>query len=330
MLLMINTYGAKLSRRAGRFCVRSGDKTHLLSPERVESIILTTACSVTTDALLLALEHEIPVLLTSRNGEPEGLFWSRRYGSIATIRRRQLEFSRSPEGTAWMIGVLRQKAEGQMQLLRSLALRRPSRQAGLDACAREIGRQQLLLDQHLGSLPQVCAPSLRGIEGAISQQYFRALSDALPRAWQFSQRSRRPAQDRFNATLNYLYGMLYHLTEVSLLASGLDPYLPVLHADEYARPAFSFDCIERWRPWADEVAVQVCLDKVMQAQHFDESPEQVRLNKAGRKALVPAFYAFLDEKTPVPGGKRSARRVQMHRAASGLAISLLESPPSLN
>lgn len=324
MLLMLNSYGCSLSRKSGRFCVKREEKTHYLSPERIEGILLTTACTVTTDALMLALDHEIPVVLVGRDGEPAGMFWSHRYGSIATIRRQQLLFSHSPEATAWIIDILHQKTTRQVTLLRDLALLRPSYQSGLNSAARTMEGQKQQLDAYLGTPPQVCAASLRGIEGNLSRAYFQALGNALPKAYRFEQRSRRPARDRFNAALNYLYGMLYHTTEAALVMAGLDPYLPVLHADEYARPAFAFDYIEAWRPWADQVVVKLCMEKSLLQIHFqEEAGGGVRLSQEGRKMIIPAFQEFVSEKEHFPEGRRE-RQEYVFRSARRLAGFLLD------
>ena len=92
-----------------------------------------------------------------------------------------------------------------------------------------------------------------GIEGNMARVYWRFLSESLPQPYQFPKRSRRPAQDMFNAALNYLYGMLYSVTESAALAAGLDTHLGFLHADEYNRPTFVFDLIEPYRPWIDKL-----------------------------------------------------------------------------
>jgi CRISPR-associated protein Cas1 len=57
----------------------------------------------------------------------------------------------------------------------------------------------------------------------------------------FTSRQKRPAYDPFNVLLNYLYGMLYTAVHLSLLKSGLDPYMGILHADRYgATPTLVF------------------------------------------------------------------------------------------
>ena len=89
----------------------------------------------------------------------------------------------------------------------------------------------------------------------------------MPSVYQFAKRS-RPAEDIFNAALNYLYGMLYHLVQHAILQKGLDPFLPIFHRDEYAARGFVFDYIEGFRPWADRVLIELGLKEKLLSSHF--------------------------------------------------------------
>ena len=60
----------------------------------------------------------------------------------------------------------------------------------------------------------------------------------------FEKRSRRPALDHFNSALNYLYGMTYGVVEGGIFAKGLDPFIGLLHTDQYNEPTLAFDLIE--------------------------------------------------------------------------------------
>ena len=57
---------------------------------------------------------------------------------------------------------------------------------------------------------------MMGLEGTAGRYYFNCLSTVMPEKFKFDGRSRRPAQDPFNACLNYCYGILYGLVEKSL------------------------------------------------------------------------------------------------------------------
>jgi CRISPR/Cas system-associated endonuclease Cas1 len=67
MQLYLDSYRAFLSVRNGRFSVRlaSGEERHFPVRE-VSAILMTKGMGATTDASLLAIEHDIPVLLTTQ------------------------------------------------------------------------------------------------------------------------------------------------------------------------------------------------------------------------------------------------------------------------
>jgi CRISPR-associated protein Cas1 len=115
----------------------------------------------------------------------------------------------------------------------------------------------------------------------------RLWSPNLPSAYTFSKRTRRPAEDFFNAALNYWYGMLYSVVEGGLFAAGLDPYLGILHADEYQKPTLCFDLIEAFRPWIDRLLIQACLEKKLLKFHFTKNQYGYFLNKTGKAVLIP-------------------------------------------
>lgn len=91
------------------------------------------------------------------------------------------------------------------------------------------------------------AATLRGWEGAAAKIYFSTLSRFLPEAYRFETRSQHPALDPANALFNYAYGILYGKIEGELIRVGIDPYIGILHRDEYNRPVLIYDLIERYR-----------------------------------------------------------------------------------
>lgn len=305
MHLLINTYGGSLSRYKGRFQLKAGEEIRRISPEKVETITLTHACNVTTDAILLALEHEIPILLVDRQGRPKGRFWSHYFGSLSAIRRAQAHFSDTPAATQWVIESLRAKTERQMALLHLLSKRLPKMRSALQKGKAYLQTQlQKLGTFSEGSLEEI-GNQLRAWEGNAARAYFKQLSDALPKRYRFQRRSRMPAEDLFNAALNYLYGMLYQMVEGALVTAGLDPYMGIFHRDTYRRPAFTYDFIEPWRPWADQFLMEVCLDKRLKRMHFRPKQEGIWLQDTGRALLAPAFRDFIEETAPESHRHRS-------------------------
>lgn len=136
--------------------------------------------------------------------------------------------------------------------------------------------------------------SLRGIEGEAANAYFAAF-DALVRvddpAFRFAGRSRRPALDRPNALLNFLYAMLGHDCRSALEGVGLDPQVGLLHADRPGRASLALDLMEEFRPvLADRLALSLVNRRQLATRDFIvEDGGAVSLTDAGRKTVLVAW-----------------------------------------
>src|SRR4029077_7433498 len=97
-----------------------------------QSILVTTAVYLSSDAVVLARTHNIGLVFLDKFGDPIARVWSPRMGSTAAIRRRQLEAEAGPEGLAiareWIVSKLRH----QVEFLEELGQRRPGQGAVFD------------------------------------------------------------------------------------------------------------------------------------------------------------------------------------------------------
>lgn len=136
--------------------------------------------------------------------------------------------------------------------------------------------------------------SLRGIEGEAAAVYF-SVFDALVRvddpAFRFAGRSRRPALDRINALLNFLYALLGHDCRSALESVGLDPQVGLLHVDRPGRASLALDLIEEFRPAvADRLALSLINRRQITARDFTvEDGGAVLLTDDARKTVLTAW-----------------------------------------
>jgi CRISPR-associated protein Cas1 len=325
--LVINTFGASLRRKDGLFLVRAGDRKMTVSPKKVSSICLTTGVHLSTDAVRLALEHHIDLVLMDKYGDPYGRFWHGRPGSTATVRRRQLEVASRPEGLHLARQWIVQKLDHQAALLRDLARTRPDRQEQLLALAARLDEKRTAIAAVEAETVGEARGTLMGLEGAAGRDYFAALSLALPERFRFSGRSRSPAADEFNCLLNYTYGMLYGLVERGCLLTGLDPYIGLLHTDNYGKRSLVFDLIELFRSQAERAVVNLFAARKIRSELFDVltkrgSPPGFRLNAEGRALLIGAMNEHLDRRV-LYGRRRLAIRDTITYECQRLAARLL-------
>ncbi len=328
MQLIIDTYGLSLSCENGMFCIRGKHiESENIPVREVKSIQLGRGVRVTSDAVFLAIENNIRVLFMKGSGMPAGHVWHGHFGSIASIRKAQLRFAESPEGLAWMKGVLEEKANRQIALMYRIAY------VFEDAQSKILGNVRQA-EQALGQLksfkiearafePDRIKASFRGWEGTCSRYYFQSLSLALPEGYRFGRREGRPATDRFNCALNYAYGILYGQVETALIQAGVDPQIGVFHADQYAKPVMAFDVIEPYRVWADEVVFLLCHAHVFSEDCFQPQGKGMWLTQKGKKPLVHALFGYLGKAPPTQQQRRS-REAIINRDATALARQLLD------
>ncbi|MCK6509469.1 CRISPR-associated endonuclease Cas1 [Myxococcota bacterium] len=320
MQLLLTSPGVLLAQENNCFLLRKDDQKKLLSPLKVQSIVVAHYAQITSQAIVLAMEHNIDLAILDKFGDPIGRFWYARQGRNATLRRKQLSLSSSAYGFRLGAEFVCEKIQAQRRFLRKLADARPQNQSPfLDAIALcDDSSQQIhgllssdlqdLLEEHPPFSPTPlslahphaeCLSALRalimGFEGKAAQAYFRCLSELLPAGYRFEARTRRPARDPFNAMLNYAYGILYSRIERACLLAGLDPYVGLFHTEDPHRPALVCDLIEPFRSWADQVVTYLFTRLKAQSEHFDHKPEGVFLNEAGKKLLLPAFNEHLSE-----------------------------------
>jgi CRISPR-associated protein Cas1 len=312
MQLHISTYGTYLHVKDAMFDVRrKGDDGKVISAtysaEKVTHILLATGTSLSTDAVRLAMRHNVDIVFIEQQGDPIGRVWHAKLGSTTKIRKRQLEASLGPDGLRWVRAWLLAKLDNQTGFIRSLKKHRPQHTDFLDD---KLTRMEALalsistLASAEGQTPDGRTPcvadvadTLRGLEGTAGRLYFETLSYVFPKEYQFSGRSSRPAQDAFNAFLNYGYGMLYGKVEKTLMMAGLDPYVGFLHRDDYNQLSMVYDFIEPYRGWTDEVVFRLFTAKKVNKTHISEvsgSRTGQSLNAEGKALLVNAFNEFMD------------------------------------
>jgi len=325
MQIVINTPGTFITQKDECFRLKQKDRVYDISPLKVESIVISNQAMISSQAIVLALEHNIDTIFMDTYGYPVGRIWFSKMGSTALIRRKQLEAMDGPLGLHLVIDMVTQKIDNQIHFLKKLMHARPGKEDYFNAPIRII--EQVKADLHFPETDLESARNrLMGFEGTASRSYFECVSGLLPEKYQFKGRSRRPAKDPFNACLNYCYGMLYSLVEKASILSGLDPYVGFLHTDNYNKKSLVFDLIEPFRVYAEQVVIYLFTGKKIQDEYFDAGEGAVSLNQAGKPLVVEAMNRHLDESVRYRRKNVKRRHILQHEA-HGLANILLSDEP---
>lgn len=293
MELYLNTYGTYLHKKGEMFEVRIEDESKRISPKRISSIIISNAAQITTDAIQLALEYNIDIVFLDKYGTPYGRLWLPKLGSTTYIRRRLLEIYQNDTGLEFVKRWIGRKTDNQLKFLKEILKKRPHLK--MENKIDEISRLKNQLVQ-INDVLSKTAYRILGIEGNISRIYFQTLSSVFPEKYNFHGRSSRPAKDPFNAFLNYGYGVLYSKIEKALIIAGLDPYIGLLHTDNYNKKSLVFDFIEPYRILIDEPVFYLFSRRKIKESFYDEIQNGVILNEEGKKFFITELMESFDKK----------------------------------
>lgn len=317
MELVLNTYGVSLNRDGECFIISNSDGRQRVPCAVLTSIQVGRGAQITSDAVMLAIEHEIEILFVDKGGKPMGRIWSPRYGSISTIRKGQVNFAYSKDAVEWIKGVIDRKMENQ-QALMLLFCKRDGVDTDVDKSIGRIEDYRAKVRQLRGDIVNDIAPSLRGWEGRAASIYFSTINAFLPAGLRFRERSQHPATDVANAFLNYGYGVLYGRVEGALIKAGIDPYVGILHRDDYNRPVLAYDVIELYRIWVDYVVYTLLAQGVVTDEFYSVRDDGGHwLEPLGRRVLIQSLNDYLAE--VVDGGAQRSRLTQIGLYAQSLA-----------
>lgn len=304
MELHLQSFGTKLRVKDGIFKITKPDisgaglhEEEEYAAHQVKTLLLQSGTSVSVDALILALQQDTDLLVLDRLGNPLGRLLSNRPTSTLTIWKNQLDVSLTPEAVRIAKGWVEDKIRGRIQYLRGLKNHRSA------AKQRRIEQAEAEMSDVLARLHRLpvrdadkAAASIRGLEGAAGKHYLSALNDLLPNEYRFEGRSTQPAEDMFNAFLNYGYGILRRKVERALVLAGVHPYIGFMHADGYQRTSMVFDFMEPFRVWVDETVLKLFFGKQPNRRHVQPHGDNgLWLNTMGTRLLGTAFGKFLQE-----------------------------------
>lgn len=297
MQIVLNTFGITLGRDNEGFVITTQDNRQRIPISGVSSILVAKGTLISSDAMLLAIENEIEVIIADKAGNPQGRIWSPRYGSISTIRKGQLIFTRSKYALEWIKELLIAKIKNQQATILAIKIQQDDR---VDMLANKVISR---LEEYINKIENLDADllsdvltQLRGWEGVSAKIYFDAINLYLPEQYRFEQRSQHPALDVANVLLNYGYGILYSKIEGALIKVGIDPYIGVMHRDEYSRPVLVYDVIERYRVWIDYIVFSLLQQEVITEEFYSIKEDgSYWLEPLGRRILIQSVNDYLGE-----------------------------------
>lgn len=320
MDLVINTFGVSLSRDNDGFVISNHDGVQKIPVAGIRSIQLSRGAQISSDAVLLAVENEIEIIFMGQSGMPMGRIWSPKYGSVSTIRKGQLTFTFEHDAVVWIKDLISRKIQNQQAMMLMMNTSGSSEmQPVVDKSINRLEDYRKKISALDGEIVSDISSTLRGWEGVSSKIYFDTMNLFLPETYRFESRSQHPAMDVANAMLNYGYGLLYGRIEGALIKAGIDPYVGVMHRDDYNRPVLVYDVIELYRVWVDYVVFSLLCQNVITEEHYSVRGDgSYWLEPLGRRVLIQSVNDYLEEVIEEKGLQRS-RATQIVLYAQNLA-----------
>lgn len=303
--------GMMLRKEQGRFVVQPPKESKETSVEipirEVERILVLGNVQVSTSAISVCLEEQIPVVFLTQLGDYKGHLWSAEFCDLP-VEAAQYGRRNDP---GFQLEMARRIVVGKVVNSKQLLLRL-NRKRQVEGMMARIKR----LDQFVRAVEQaIDLDVIRGYEGAAAKLYFGALGRLIVNpAFSLTGRSRRPPTDPVNSLLSFGYTLLFNNVMSLILAEGLNPYLGNLHRSERKEPHLAFDLMEEFRsPVVDSLVIWLVNKGVLRPTDFTYPNAEggVYLEEAGRRVFLKHFENRISEEVshPAVGGRVSYRRV---------------------
>ena len=281
-VLYVTETGAQVRREGERLTVWKGkQKRHTSSAHDLHQVVLFGNIGITPAAMHTALMQGIDLVLLSTTGSYRGRLVGPQSRNIIL---RQMQYRRY-EDEDFRLQAARGFVSGKIRNMRTLIMRLARRRN------RDIAHTAQRLRAGLRQVDRVeNADALRGIEGAATATYFRALGQFLPATFPFVKRTRRPPKDAVNAMLSFGYTLLSSDIESAILRVGMDPYIGHLHLVDYGRPSLALDLMEEFRPViVDAMVLDLLNHGQIKKEDFEQRDGGVFLCGDGRRQLIRAY-----------------------------------------
>lgn len=331
-ILDISSYGARVRLKDGLLEVSvpdlSGAGNHVtraFAAHRVSALLLHRSTSISADALLLAHKHGVDVFILGDFDLPEAYIAPLTAPPAVQRWLQQLALMGKPEALHFAKHWLCLKLDRKIEWLNKIKNYRGTDAANLiEQCLVSLRALYVRL-WHFDVLKHPdSAEKIRGMEGAGQRQYLDLLSRLVPDSYRFHGRSRRPAADLYNSTLNYAYAFLYKWVEKALWESGLNPYIGCMHSPERKEKCLVFDMIEAFRPWIDKSVFSLFSRKEISRQHATLQKGAPWLTGEGKKLVAEAIYGRFAQRDYDFHGRRwtlrQAIRLEARRYAALLRL----------
>lgn len=265
---------------------------------------------LSSDVVRACAEEGIPIhFLNGSHGDDYGTLFASGLTGMALTKRTQLRAYEDERGLILAKAFVGGKLQSQANMLRYAAKYRkaadPELHQALTLAATEVLDPLPAAQRLSGAIDEATRAALMGAEGRAAARYWQAVATLIPPELAWPGRETQGARDRFNATLNYGYGVLRAQVRQALLLAGLEPNAGFLHADRPGKPSLTLDLIEEFR---QAVVDRTLIGQVNRGFAIVQDDEG-RLDGPTRKRIVEKVLERMESTEPYEGKRQPLRHI---------------------
>jgi CRISPR-associated protein Cas1 len=240
--IFLTDRGEYLGFRGNEFFVNDKNRKEKgswdIEHKEISEIILKAGNLVSTNALEIALEWKISVLLTKWNGEPLGVIKALDDDSHVKTRLCQYESVNNDLGLEIAKKIVYAKLRGQNQVLKKYGFKQYDLMKIKESINKAEDRQRLLT-----------------LEGHMGRRYFRDVFQLFPEFLRVQHRRTKGTFDALNNLFNFGYSILFWRCYSAVLKAKLEAYLGFLHSVQVGKPSLVCDVQELYRYIVDDCII---------------------------------------------------------------------------
>jgi CRISPR-associated protein Cas1 len=293
--MYVTEQGARIEKEYRRILVTKDDEVLMRVPlARISHVVLVGRVGATTPALHALLGAGVGLSLINRIGQLRGRLAP---PTGKNIPRRHAQYARGQDAD-FCLSVGRTIVGGKLRNQRTMARRICRSHPEIDDGPIEELSAAVKATGDAADLAEV-----RGQEGRGARAYFQIFRQAMPEAWSFDRRARRPPPDPTNALLSLGYTLLTQNMIAAAEIVGLDPYDGLFHADKHGRPALALDLEEEFRSIIVDSMVLTLINKeLLTPDDFCPGPKGgVRLKREALKTFFQQYGKRIHTRVIHPG-----------------------------
>lgn len=269
--------GTVVGNESGGIYIKNDSEKTVIPIETVDGINVFGKTQITTQCIEECMKRNIPIAYFSSSGGYIGGF----IGTRVSVRRqrKQSVFNTTDISLDLAKIIISTKISNQITVLR-----------------RYNRNNDISIDDYIRFMKQsknsICAcnsiAQLMGYEGIAARYYFEAMGKIVKPEFSFSNRSKYPPKDHFNALLSFGYSLLYKELFGIISSKGLNPYFGFIHEDKENHPALVSDMLEEWRAViVDSMVLSLVNGNEISLDDFDN--KSVYLNSLGRRKVIQKY-----------------------------------------